>query len=432
MFPRRAHRPLTAVAAVVAAAALAAPASAADGASVVERSAKPLAGKNVVTFSLHGVRPRNIVSAALVSGGKRRRVAVSAARRGARRGVLRLRTVRRSGRQRLQLRVDRRAPATRIVDRLRDDSGRRAQLRFRASEKGSTFLCSLDARPWRRCSSPTTYSGLSDGRHTFRVRAKDRRGNVDPKPATSTWTVGETTATATTTAPVTAATRTAPQTAPAVSVPGPQGGAATEGAGFAPLSDADAAARVQRSVFEPRPQNGSANATVPSPAQLATYYAARAGQEMCSTKLDLKVTGNFTGTTDEIIQWGAWKWGLDAEVMRALATQESYWRQDAVGDAGESYGLTQVKRTNHAGTFPLSRDSTAFAVDYVGAMLRYYLNGCGDWLNEMERGQPYAAGDLWGSLGAWFSGRWHTAPAEDYIAKVKDHLASRTWTKSGF
>jgi hypothetical protein len=33
------------------------------------------------------------------------------------------------------------------------------------------------------------YSELADGGHTFRVRASDRAGNVDPEPATFTWTV---------------------------------------------------------------------------------------------------------------------------------------------------------------------------------------------------------------------------------------------------
>ena len=44
------------------------------------------------------------------------------------------------------------------------------------------------------------------------------------------------------------------------------------------------------------------------------------------------VTGNFTGTTDEILQWGACKWGLDEDVTRARAVQESWWRQSQLGD----------------------------------------------------------------------------------------------------
>jgi autotransporter family porin len=37
------------------------------------------------------------------------------------------------------------------------------------------------------------------------------------------------------------------------------------------------------------------------------------------------VTGHFTGTTDEILQWGAYKWGFDPDLVRANAVDESRW-----------------------------------------------------------------------------------------------------------
>jgi hypothetical protein len=64
---------------------------------------------------------------------------------------------------------------------------RRATFGFRSTERGSTFQCRLDRRTWRRCSSPTTYRGLAFGPHTFRVRARDAAGNVDPTPAVRRW-----------------------------------------------------------------------------------------------------------------------------------------------------------------------------------------------------------------------------------------------------
>ena len=54
------------------------------------------------------------------------------------------------------------------------------------------------------------------------------------------------------------------------------------------------------------------------------------------------------------------------------------------------------------------------------------------WLNTVEHTGTYAAGDLWGCLGVWFSGRWHTPAAEGYIAKVQDYLTQRVWTTPGF
>ncbi|QIN77723.1 hypothetical protein GBA65_03440 [Rubrobacter marinus] len=42
------------------------------------------------------------------------------------------------------------------------------------------------------CASPKAYSGLTNRVHTFRVRAVDRAGNVDPAPSARTWTVDTT------------------------------------------------------------------------------------------------------------------------------------------------------------------------------------------------------------------------------------------------
>ena len=57
-----------------------------------------------------------------------------------------------------------------------------------------------------------------------------------------------------------------------------------------------------------------------------------------------RVTGNFTGTTDEIIQWAACKWGIDEDIVRAQTAMESWWHQSTVGDNGESFGLMQVRQ----------------------------------------------------------------------------------------
>jgi len=62
-----------------------------------------------------------------------------------------------------------------------------ARFVFRSTEAHSTFQCKLDRRAWRSCKSPRTYRALKPGRHTFRVRAKDRAGNVDQTPAKKTW-----------------------------------------------------------------------------------------------------------------------------------------------------------------------------------------------------------------------------------------------------
>jgi Ca2+-binding RTX toxin-like protein len=63
---------------------------------------------------------------------------------------------------------------------------------FAASEAGSSFACSLDAAPFAACNSPTTYSGLANGSHTFRVQAIDPAGNADPTAASITWSIDTT------------------------------------------------------------------------------------------------------------------------------------------------------------------------------------------------------------------------------------------------
>lgn len=62
-------------------------------------------------------------------------------------------------------------------------------LTFRAAGGGGGFQCSLDGSSFDPCGSPLTMSTLVDGPHTFRVRAVDAVGNIDPTPAERTFTV---------------------------------------------------------------------------------------------------------------------------------------------------------------------------------------------------------------------------------------------------
>ena len=195
--------------------------------------------------------------------------------------------------------------------------------------------------------------------------------------------------------------------------------------GFGPLSDAEAAARVNQTNWEPREANRDDNRRRPSDDQLADF---RRRSEMVYRR---HVTGNYRGTTDEILQWAARKWGFDPDLFRAVAAVESYWKMSAVGDGGLSFGIFQMKKTYHC-CLPLSSKYTAFNADYYGAILRAYYDGQQKWLNDVERGERYDAGDIWGSIGSWYAGRWRTSEALGYIRRVQETLRDEPWRSRWF
>ena len=207
-------------------------------------------------------------------------------------------------------------------------------------------------------------------------------------------------------------------------------------------TEEECATRVRRSPWEPRPENRQANQTTPANLTLEAWEG---HNERANRELLPRITGNFTGTTDEILQWGACKWGIDENLVRAVAVQESDWRQAMVGDIEDdpahcapgysvpcptSFGITQVRWYVWPGTFPHGRDSTALAVDYWGGLVRSCYEGYVDWLHTFT--DAYERGDLWGCVGFWYAGRWYNDLNQDYIAKVRQRLASREWLSPGF
>jgi len=201
--------------------------------------------------------------------------------------------------------------------------------------------------------------------------------------------------------------------------------------GWGPMKDRKAAKKVQITTHEVKPQNTPENQTVPTKAEIAYF---RANSDMPYAKY---VDGQYRGTTDDIIEWAAYKWGLPEDVLRAVAVKETTWDMDYLGDYNsvtqryDSFGIFQVRRPYHC-CLPFMRDSTAFNADYYGGIIRAYFDGKQDWLNNPDvapdNGRKYRPGDLWGSVGAWYTGRWHTqANDQDYIAPIKEILKARTW-----
>jgi DNA-directed RNA polymerase specialized sigma24 family protein len=85
--------------------------------------------------------------------------------------------------------VDTKEPDTELTETPDSLDTGSARFAFESTEKKSTFECRLDDGAFEGCTSPKSYSGLDDGEHRFRVRAVDRAGNPDPKPAAFRWTV---------------------------------------------------------------------------------------------------------------------------------------------------------------------------------------------------------------------------------------------------
>src|SRR5262249_24398633 len=60
---------------------------------------------------------------------------------------------------------------------------------FTSTDTGATFECRVDGAAFAACASPFATAALTEGVHTFDVRAIDAAGNADPTPATFTWTL---------------------------------------------------------------------------------------------------------------------------------------------------------------------------------------------------------------------------------------------------
>jgi hypothetical protein len=220
--------------------------------------------------------------------------------------------------------------------------------------------------------------------------------------------------------------------------------------------DAEAAARVHQSAWEPRRANTRDNRVVPGQLRLQREKAAAHAYDPRWNRYVLhRITGHFSGTTDEILQWAAAKWGLPDNLLRTIAYMESDWDQDNRGDyvhdrakcppgytslpCPVTFGLVGTKSTSWPGIFPWNRDSTAAAVDVLGGWLRGCYEGWVWWLRDhgnRSRG-VYHAGDLWGCVGAWYSGNWRDGPVtgasgESYILRAQYWAKMRPWLRPRF
>jgi hypothetical protein len=222
--------------------------------------------------------------------------------------------------------------------------------------------------------------------------------------------------------------------------------------GSPPLTDAQAATCVARS-GENRPQNAGQNAHAPTTAELAAFRTARDSAGRTPAEYNRNF-GYVTGaaaryglrSTDDLIEWAAYKWGVPENLVRGQMVMESGWSMLQKGDrrdwatpvAGlyptlavidsdsvwESLGIAQIRWRHtvpwNPGVEPLRWQSTAFALDYSQALIRYYFDGYCDWC-----GAGYAAGNPDGAYRTYVSGSWNDG--QWYADGVRSNAASRPW-----
>jgi autotransporter family porin len=138
-----------------------------------------------------------------------------------------------------------------------------------------------------------------------------------------------------------------------------------------------------------------------------------------------RIDGDCTGTTEEILEWAARKWGFDLlgypDLAKAMGVVETWWRQGHVGTQGE-VGILQVHPAYWPDWEPAAW-STAYAADYAMAVVRSYYDGQ-SWLGDATRG------DLPDAVAAWQCG---CAGGGDglYAARVFEYDLTKPWLRPG-
>lgn len=105
--------------------------------------------------------------------------------------------------------------------------------------------------------------------------------------------------------------------------------------------------------------------------------------------------GRFTGST----------WTTD---RTRCATGHGLGVDGMPGHCPESFGIPQNRFLYESSGRPGFFRSTAMSADVAYAVWRACFEGYETWLDTVEQAGSYTAGDVWGCVGRWFSGRRHT------------------------
>jgi hypothetical protein len=171
---------------------------------------------------------------------------------------------------------------------------------------------------------------------------------------------------------------------------------------------------------EVRHENAAANATRGRATNPGNFY----GHPAWRWYYD-RIDGACTGTTEQILEWAAKKWGFDQlgypDLAKAMAVLETWWKNAFIGASGE-VGILQI----HTAFWPDYQPatwSTAYAADYAMAVVRSFYDGA-SWLGDATRG------DLRGSVAAWNCGCAHNG-WNWYANAAMNYNDTKPWKRAG-
>lgn len=222
------------------------------------------------------------------------------------------------------------------------------------------------------------------------------------------------------------------------------------------------------------PENAIANHTKPTSQELAElrkhgYHFTYMDDNSQYARID----GDYSGSTDMILRWAACKYGIDENVLRAQAWEESTWKQATHGDlhrdpavcrggstnlweydgcdkcCWQSWSILQTKVVPYEWmTWPAIHESTPFAADYRAADQRSCMNG---YYRTYFHDHPSHAGHVYwsdyeaarddnfapaqldvllrGCIGKHFSGDWYDDSARSYINDVWRWVQQKPWLR---
>ncbi len=275
-----------------------------------------------------------------------------------------------------------------------------AAFTFSGTEAGSTFQASLDGAAFGAV--PAGYTGLSQGTHTFEVRAIDAAGNIDQTAASRTWTVD-------TVAPDTTITSgpsgTVSSTSAAFTFSGTEAGstfqASLDGAAFGAVPAGYTGLSQGTHTFEVRAIDAAGNIdqtaasrtwTVDTVAPNTTITSGPSGT-VSSTTAAFTFSATEAGSTFQV--------SLDGGAFTSAGASSSYT------DLSQGAHTLQVRAIDSAGNIDLTPASQTWTVDTVGRTTRRF------WTIPRHRSAmrlPRTPGHLRERSARWFH-RWWTSPA---------------------